>query len=52
MKRQIVQTNGINIRMSDQLTAGLDMICEKKGLSRTECIRFLIQNEVEKETGK
>ena len=52
MPKTKTQTESINIRMSEQLASGLDMVADKKGLSRTEFIRFLIQNAVEKEESK
>jgi metal-responsive CopG/Arc/MetJ family transcriptional regulator len=52
MIRQKVQTVSINIRMSEHLVSGLDMVADKKGLSRTELIRFLIQSAIEKEESK
>ena len=52
MIRPKVQTVSINIRMSEHLASGLDMVADKKGLSRTEFLRFLIQNAIEKEESK
>lgn len=49
MQKTSKQTESINIRMTEVLCAGLDRIALKKGLSRTEFLRFLIQSAIEKD---
>ena len=39
--------NALNIRLSDYLNAGLDVLSSDRGLNRTEYVRFLIQREME-----
>ena len=50
MSKVKTQTNNVNVRLSDHVMTCLNDISNKKGMSRTEYLRFLIHTAIEKET--
>jgi predicted DNA binding CopG/RHH family protein len=49
MPKVKTQTNNVNVRLSDHVMICLNEISTKKGMSRTEYLRFLIHTAIEKE---
>ena len=49
MPKVKTQTNNVNVRLSDHVMTCLNEISIKKGMSRTEYLRFLIHTAIEKE---
>jgi len=49
MTKVKTQTNNVNVRLSDHVMTCLNEIANKKGMSRTEYLRFLIHTAIEKE---
>ena len=52
MPKSKIDTIGIYIRMSEVLAGKMDAVAMERGFSRSEYIRHLIQNAVEKEESK
>ena len=49
MSKVKTQTNNVNVRLSDHVMTCLNEIATKKGMSRTEYMRFLIHTAIERE---
>jgi metal-responsive CopG/Arc/MetJ family transcriptional regulator len=47
-----IETTGLYIRISETLITKLDAVAMERGFNRSEYIRHLIQNAVEKEESK
>lgn len=52
MSKCQIETTGLYIRISDTLIKKLDSVAVERGFNRSEFIRHLIQNAIEKEENK